>query len=343
MAIEFEFYTTPYALCEGKKYYIGDTISKPAGTEIVIFSKIKCKDPGDTTARAQLVVHWDGFIQESSGWREYSEGEIKSSIQFVIQIPDSEKEAAFYIDTDEPYQVDPQCCIILKPPTPPTGSWKFVSTPYWDGHKCYIDYEGKDLDGHYFGEGYVPGPPEQKPSGTLITKDNPQGKLFFIQPTEGQDARLDTVTRTIPPQPQPEEIEINISLQGGTPSVELITPVFISVNISLQGGIPSVELEVEELEPEPEEEEIKITLQGGTLTVKLTVTLPPPPALTHEIVVQNQASLTEALSSRTAEFKIAGWTKPPFICFICGETLNTEEDFITHLAAHLSAYEEGEE
>lgn len=80
-------------------------------------------------------------------------------------------------------------------------------------------------------------------------------------------------------------------------------------------------------------------LPSLTPSVKRYVLLNDP--LANAITAENQATLAEAFASRTVGFDIPGWTKPPFICFVCGERLNSEEDFIIHMTEHLTAYEEG--
>lgn len=69
----------------------------------------------------------------------------------------------------------------------------------------------------------------------------------------------------------------------------------------------------------------------------------PVTSLSDSIIIQNAFSLSDAFASRTEGFKIVGWTKPPYTCFICGKTFDTDEDFITHMTAHLTAYDEAGE
>lgn len=66
----------------------------------------------------------------------------------------------------------------------------------------------------------------------------------------------------------------------------------------------------------------------------------PTTTLANNIVIQNALSLSDAFASRTEGFKIVGWTEPPYTCFICGKIFNDDEEFITHMAEHLTAYEE---
>lgn len=66
----------------------------------------------------------------------------------------------------------------------------------------------------------------------------------------------------------------------------------------------------------------------------------PVTSLSDSIIIQNALSLSDAFASRTEGFKIVGWTEPPYTCFICGKTFNDDEDFITHMAKHLTTYEE---
>ena len=72
----------------------------------------------------------------------------------------------------------------------------------------------------------------------------------------------------------------------------------------------------------------------------------PAQTLSDNIVIENAFALSDAFASRTAEFKIVGWTKPPYTCFICGDKFTGEEadeEFITHMTKHLTAYDEGGE
>ena len=66
----------------------------------------------------------------------------------------------------------------------------------------------------------------------------------------------------------------------------------------------------------------------------------PHDVLTDTIVAENARAVAEAAFEHARRFNITGYTQPPFFCFICGETFNNHDDFITHLISHVQAYEE---
>ncbi|RLI47786.1 MAG: hypothetical protein DRO73_11025 [Candidatus Thorarchaeota archaeon] len=66
----------------------------------------------------------------------------------------------------------------------------------------------------------------------------------------------------------------------------------------------------------------------------------PHDVLTDTIISENAHALAEASFEHARRFSIPGFTQPPFFCFICGETFNNHDDFISHLVNHVQAYEE---
>jgi len=66
----------------------------------------------------------------------------------------------------------------------------------------------------------------------------------------------------------------------------------------------------------------------------------PHDVLTDTIVAENARAVAEAAFEHARRFNITGYTQPPFFCFICGETFNNHDDFISHLISHVQAYEE---
>lgn len=76
------------------------------------------------------------------------------------------------------------------------------------------------------------------------------------------------------------------------------------------------------------------------LTPSLELLPFPHDVLTDTIISENAHALAEASFEHARRFSIPGFTQPPFFCFICGETFNNHDDFISHLTNHVQAYEE---
>jgi len=124
---------------------------------------------------------------------------------------------------------------------------------------------------------------------------------------------------------------IRVTTPGGVPSVTLTPP--IELLISLSGGVPSATA----FAPV----HFDMSIAGGVPSVEIHLISHPSP-LSDAIILQNALALAEAPHFGFEDFKITGWTKPPFTCMICGLKLNSQDDYIEHMIAHLMAYEEGQ-
>ncbi len=71
------------------------------------------------------------------------------------------------------------------------------------------------------------------------------------------------------------------------------------------------------------------------------LTYPQGDTLAAALIRKNALAVADAQFYRFADFKIPGWTVPPFICLFCGTRFNTEDAYVEHMIAHLNAYEEG--
>lgn len=75
-------------------------------------------------------------------------------------------------------------------------------------------------------------------------------------------------------------------------------------------------------------------------SIHFFLTPKPPEAAGAQLIVQKNAeAMAEAMVSRYDGITLPGFSDPPYLCPLCGESFNTTLSFINHVGMHITAYE----